>query len=435
MPDQLVALRVMAGRWAVAPKPLRGRRILATCGSLSLLGGLSVDMYLPALPKVSTSLHAPASLVELTLTACLVGFAVGQLIVGPLTDRWGRRRPLIAGIAGFVVFSLACTLSPSVFALCAFRLAQGLCGAAGVVMARTIVRDLYDGDEVARIFSTLLLITAAAPLLAPQLGAEVLRVTSWRGIFVVQMLMGAILFTVAVFLVDETLPEERRHSGGLREAARHAADILRDPQFVGHFLAGVLAFGAIYSYIGGSSFVLQNVYGLSPQRYGLVYGTNALGVVIGSQINVRLIPRFGSTRLLTFGLSAMALVGLGLLLVLTTRWGGLAVVLPLLFCLLTSLGFVSPNAMALAVRNHADSAGTAIAIQGSAQFAIGGLVAPLVGIGGQHDATPMAVAIAVMATGAVATRWLLARRREPQPEGLVAPAILLESVDDLIGGI
>jgi len=437
VPTQRIVSDLMAGYWPPAPKPLQGRRILAVCGCLSLLGGLSVDMYLPALPQVSRSLHARASIVELTLTACLIGFAIGQLILGPVTDRWGRRRPLVAGIAGFVVVSLACTLAPSVYALCAFRLLQGLCGAAGVVMPRTIIRDLYDGDDVARIFSTLLLITAAAPLLGPQVGAELLRITSWRGIFVAQMVMGAILLVVAVSFVGESLPVERRHSGGLREAGRHAAAIWRDPQFVGHFLAGVLAFGAIYSYIGGSSFVLQNVYGLSPQRYGLVYGVNALGVVIGSQVNARLISRFGPARLLTFGLAAMSLIGLGLLLILTTRWGGLAAVLPLMFGLLTSLGFVSPNAMALAVRNHGDSAGTAIAIQGSAQFAIGGLVAPLVGIGGRADATPMAVSIAAMSLGAVATRWLLARRRpvDVRPDTPPAPAIVLEAAEEMIGGI
>jgi DHA1 family bicyclomycin/chloramphenicol resistance-like MFS transporter len=230
-----------------------------------------------------------------------------------------------------------------------------------------------------------------------------------------------------LLLVGESLPEDRRHAGGLREAARHAAIIWRDPQFIGYFLAGMLAFGAIYSYIGGSSFVLQNVYGVSPQRYGLVYGTNALGVVIGSQINRRLISRFAPASLLAFGLSVMSVVGVLLLVVLETRWGGLASLWPLLFMLLTSLGFVSPNAMALAVRRHRDSAGTAIAMQGSVQFAIGGVMAPIVGIGGRRDATPMAVAIAAMAVGAMLTRWLLIGR-------FSRSAPRLDTIDDLVGG-
>jgi DHA1 family bicyclomycin/chloramphenicol resistance-like MFS transporter len=421
-----------AHRLRIQPRPLRGWRVIAILGSLSLFGGLAVDMYLPAFPQMPSALHTRASEIELTFTACLVGFAVGQLIAGPLSDRWGRRRPVVVGIAGFAVTSIACALAPTVSALCVLRLFQGVCGGAALVMARTIVRDLFTGEEVARVFSTLLLVTAAAPLLAPQIGAELLRITSWRGIFVALTLIGSVLLLVAVLFVAETLPPERRHTGGFRQALRHAAVVCRDRSYLAYFLASTFAFGAIFAYISGSSFVLENIYGLTPQRFGLVYSLNALGIVLGSQMNARLVSKVGSARLLAAGLGAMSVVSLSLLVVLWTKRGGILDVDPLLFGLLFSLGFVSPNAMALAVRGHADSAGTAIAILGSSQFLIGAIVAPLVAIGGQHDARPMAIVVAAFALGAVSSRMVLAPGRFRRRTTSTVPVATLLPAEDLV---
>jgi len=227
---------------AVAPSVRERRRtgllVTLVLGGLTATPPLSMDMYLPALPEVTRSLHASASTVQLTLTACLAGMALGQLVVGPMSDRWGRRRPLLAGLAVYVVATVLCALAPTVEALVGFRLVQGLAGAAGIVIARAVVRDLYDGVAMARFFSTLMLISGVAPVVAPLIGAQILRGTDWRGVFVLLAAVGLLLATLVWTRLPETLPAAERHVGGVGEALRSMRRLLSDPPFTGYLLTG-----------------------------------------------------------------------------------------------------------------------------------------------------------------------------------------------------
>ena len=379
-------------------------RLVLVIGGLSLFGPLCVDAYLPALPQIGRDLGATPSAVQLSVTGCLIGIAVGQLVVGPVSDRAGRRRPLLVGVAAFVLSSLACAAAPNVLALDACRLVQGLSGAAGIVIARALVRDLFHGVQAAKFFSALMLVTGLGPILAPQLGAAVLQATSWRGIFVMLAAVGAVLLVVSAVKVPEGLPPERRRSGGARSAGGSLATVCRDRTVVGYALIGSLCFGAIFAYVAGSPFVLQNVYGLSPQGFSLAFAANGAGLVLGAQVNGRLVHRLGSEHLLTLGTAVMAAGGVAFLVAAATGWGGLPVALVTLFTVLFGCGFINPNALALAMQHRPDAAGSASALFGCAQFLLGALAAPLVGLGGSHNAVPLGIVVAVLALGAAGTR-------------------------------
>lgn len=383
-------------------------KLVLIIGGLSAFAPLSIDMYLPALPSLTRDLGGSASLVQLTLTACLLGLSAGQLVAGPLSDSLGRRRPLLVGLACYAVASLLCSFAPSVPALVILRLVQGTAGAAGLVIARAVVRDVYEGNDIARFFALTMLVNGLAPILAPLVGGQVLRFTSWRGVFVILALIGAILLVASALGLAESLPPERRRSGGVRNTLATFRALSRDRVFVGYALSSGLAFAAMFTYISGSPFVLENIFGVSPQAFGLFFGTNALGIVLLGQVGGRLVGRVGSRRLLVIGLG-IALTG-GLLLLVTVIFGlGLAGILPGLFLVASSIGLVGPNATALALEDHAHQAGSASALLGLLSYVVGAAAAPLAGIGGTSTAAPMAVIIALLEGAAVATFVLLAR--------------------------
>src|SRR6267143_177042 len=217
-------------------------RLFVLLGGLTAFGPLSIDMYLPALPAIGRDLAASESMIQLTLTACLIGLAIGQVIAGPLSDALGRRRPLLIGVAGYVIASLLCALAPAATILVALRLLQGLAGAAGIVIARAIVRDLYSGSAAARYFSRLILVMGLAPILAPVLGAQVLRVSTWRGIFLVLTIVTALLWLSAARGLPETLPAARRNAGSLAGTLNIFGQLIRDTPFIGYAVAAGLAF-------------------------------------------------------------------------------------------------------------------------------------------------------------------------------------------------
>src|SRR4051812_5662107 len=266
-------------------------------------------MYLPALPRLARDLGATASQAQLTLTACLVGLAFGQLLAGTLSDRFGRRRPLLAGIGLFAVASGACALAPSVLALIALRAVQGFTGAAGIAISRAVVRDLYDGAAAARVFSTLMLVTGVAPIAGPVLGGWLLSVTSWRGVFVMIALAGACLFALASVELRETLAPVDRRVGGLRPVAATLGSLLADRAFVAYALACSLMMGAVFAYVAGSPFVFETMLGLSPQQFSLVFAVNSIGLVTGSLLNGPLGGRVPPRALLLGGLLTAATAG------------------------------------------------------------------------------------------------------------------------------
>ena len=388
---------------------LQRLRLFVLLGSLTAFGPLSIDMYLPALPAIARDLAASESVVQLTLTACLIGLALGQIVAGPLSDSLGRRRPLLIGVAGYVIVSMLCAIAPSAWLLVVLRLIQGLTGAAGIVIARAIVRDLYAGSAAARYFSRLILVMGLAPILAPVLGAQVLRISTWRGIFLVLTIVTALLWLGAALALPETLPAARRSAGSFAGTLNIFGQLIRDTPFVGYAVAAGLAFGAMFAYIAGSPFVLQGIFHVSPQTFSLIFGMNAAGFVLASQINGSLVSRIRPARLLTGGLIANATAGLALLFVVASGFGLLAVLLPL-FLLASSVGFIVPNAIALALSRRPDAAGTGSALLGVIQSGVAAFGAPIVGVAGTGTALPMAGVIAACGLGAITAYALTAGR-------------------------
>ncbi|MEU0676845.1 Bcr/CflA family efflux MFS transporter [Streptomyces sp. NPDC006172] len=363
-------------------------------GGLTATPPLAMDMYLPSLPEVTRSLHAPAATVQLTLTACLAGMAFGQLVVGPMSDRWGRRRPLLAGLAVYVVATVLCALAPTVETLVAFRLVQGLAGAAGIVIARAVVRDLYDGVAMARFFSTLMLVSGVAPVVAPLIGGQILRLTDWRGVFVVLAAVGVGLAALVAARLPETLAPSERHSGGVGEALHAMRGLLADRRFAGYLLTGGFAFAALFAYISASPFVIQEIYGASPQTFSLLFGVNSVGLVAVGQLNGKvLVGRVRLDRVLAVGLTVVVLAATALLLMSTGVFGevGLTPVAAALFVLMSAMGVTLPNAQTMALMRVRHSAGSAAALLGTSSFLIGAIASPLVGVAGEDTAVPMAV--------------------------------------------
>ncbi|MEV3990927.1 multidrug effflux MFS transporter [Streptomyces sp. NPDC049837] len=406
---------------AAPPAAARRAGLLVTLvlGGLTALPPLSMDMYLPALPEVTQALHAPAATIQLTLTACLAGMAAGQLVVGPMSDKWGRRRPLLVGMLVYIAATAVCALAPTPELLIAFRLLQGLAGAAGIVIARAVVRDLYDGVEMARFFSTLMLISGAAPIVAPLIGGQILRVTDWRGVFHALTLVGVLLTFVVWKWLGETLPPARRHGGGVGEALRTMRGLLADRVFSGYMLAGGLAFAALFAYISASPFVVQEIYGASPQTFSLLFGVNSVGLVAVGQINGKLlVGRVSMDKVLGFGLAVIALAAGALLLMTSGVFGpvGLVPVAAGLFVLMSAMGLALPNTNAQALMRTPHAAGSASALLGTSSFLVGAVASPLVGIAGEATAVPMAVVQLTCALGSVACFLGLCRpwRKEPQ---------------------
>ncbi|WP_256725597.1 multidrug effflux MFS transporter [Streptomyces sp. IMTB 2501] len=371
-----------------------GLLVTLVLGGLTATPPLAMDMYLPSLPEVTRSLHAPAATVQLTLTACLLGMALGQLVVGPMSDRWGRRRPLLAGLAVYLLATALCALAPNVETLVAFRLAQGLAGSAGIVIARAVVRDLYDGVAMARFFSTLMLISGVAPIVAPLIGGQILRVTDWRGVFVVLTVIGVLLAALVWLRLPETLPPADRHAGGAGTALRAMRGLLADLPFTGYMLAGGFAFAALFAYISASPFVIQEIYGASPQTFSLLFGLNSVGLVVAGQVNGKLlVGRVALDKVLACGLSVIVLAATALLLMSTGALGetGLAPVAAALFVLMSAMGITLPNAQSLALLRTRHAAGSASALLGTTSFLVGAVASPLVGVAGEHTAVPMAV--------------------------------------------
>ena len=385
--------------------PLKGWRrvrLVVILGALSAFGPLSIDMYLPSLPSLSRDLRASASAAQLTLSACLLGLALGQVLAGPLSDSLGRRRPLLVGLVAYIVASLLCAVAPSVSLLIVMRFVQGAAGAAGIVIARATVRDLYSGLAVVRFFSVLTLVSGTAPIAAPIIGSLILQVASWRGVFLVLAILVTLMALSVLMGLPETLPRERRQSGELRTTLRIFRRLLADRLFVGYALSCGLSFAAMFAYISASPFVMQDIYGLSPQAFSLIFGTNALGIAILGQINGRLVGRVSPQRLLAVALVAVAVGGTALLVAVLLNVG-LVGILPPLFVVVASQGMVLPNATALALADYPSTAGSASALLGVLQFSIGAAIAPLVGVGGTSTALPMAVVIAALGVSAFTT--------------------------------
>ncbi len=366
-------------------------------GGLSAFGPLSLDLYLPGLPQLTTDLRASEAAGQLSLSMCMIGLALGQLLVGPFTDRVGRRRPLLVGVVVFALSAALCAITPSIELLLLFRLLTGLAGGAGIVIARAMVRDLYDGDMVARVFALLMLVSGTAPVLAPVLGGGLLLVTDWRGVFWVLAAIGAVLL-VAALSQPESLPGPRRRAAGGGALLRVLRAVLRDRTFLVPALVLGLGSCALFSYIAMGSFVLQGAYGLGQQGFAVVFAVNSIGIVLFGRLSAVLVGPVGARRLLRAGVALALLAAVSLLLAVLLS-GSAWAVLPPLFLLVGSIGLVFPNGTALALAGQKQAAGSASALLGLLQFALGAVLPPLASLGG---VTPLVMALSIVATAVAA---------------------------------
>lgn len=403
----------MNSRTLAAEGPSRSQRLqlAVILGAIATIGPLSIDMYLPALPELAQHFGTSAALVQLSLTFFLLGLASGQLVAGPLSDVRGRRGPLLIGMLIYTVSSLLCAFSPSIGLLIVLRFIQGLAGSVGVVISRAAVRDLYSGSELTKFFSLLMIVNGLGPILAPIIGGQLLRVTTWQGVFIVLFAAGLLFCATILLRLPETLPKERRVKSGLKGTLLTFRGLLRNGRFMGYALSQSFVMAAMFAYISGSSFVLQNMFGVSPQMYSLIFAVNGLGIIVTGQIAGRLSGRYGERRLLASGLLLCALGGV-LLLITVLAGGGLWPILICLLAVVSSVGMISTTTFSLAMQDQAETAGSASALLGLLPLLLGGCVAPLVGLGGDETALPMAVVIAAAGLLSVLSYLLLCRGTE-----------------------
>ncbi|GAA5136943.1 multidrug effflux MFS transporter [Alloalcanivorax gelatiniphagus] len=381
--------------------------LITVLGALTAVAPLAIDMYVPGLPQMSVDLGAGPAGTQLSMTALLVGMAIGQLVIGPVSDGVGRRSLILVGSVGFVIFSVGCALAPNLEVLLVARVLQGFAGAAGMVLARAVVLDLFIGPQVPRYMAVLSQILSVAPVIAPVLGGAVLAVAPWRAIFALLAVIG-VLLTYAVFIgVPESLPSRNRHPRGAASVVGVMVGLLRNRPFVGYAL--VLGFGcaSMFAYISGSSFVFQEMHGLSAGAYSLVFASNAVGALAGGFAYGALSRTIRLNTLLLASVS-VALVGTVMGVVSTLTWGeSLAGTWSALFVVMVGTGALIPATFTLgqAVGHHA--AGTASALLGGAQVAFGAIAAPLVGAFGVDSSLPMATVMLVAMLMALATTLLV----------------------------
>lgn len=375
-----------------AHHPSRGLPLISifALASLTAVGPLAIDMYLAALPTIALDFSTTAAAAQLTLTAFMLGMGAGQFIVGPLSDKTGRRVPLLIGVFLCAASALTCVFAPTIQLLIIARFIMGFTGSIGLVLSRAIVADSTSGLQTARLMSIMMMINGFAPVIAPLLGGLVLSFGTWRDIFKVISIIVALSLVMVSLFVKESLPVERRRTGSLLSTYMGMVEAAKNPRYRGFTLTLVLTFGALFGYISGSPYLLQNALGLSEIHFTYAFGANSLGVVLASTINARLVGKVEPRQILTFGTFSLLTVTT-LLLVHIFLGPMLLPTLLLLFCFTTSVGLIFGNASALALGETRHVAGAASALLGTVQSLMGGLASPLVALGGSHSYLPMAL--------------------------------------------
>ncbi|WP_447925547.1 multidrug effflux MFS transporter [Georgenia muralis] len=371
-------------------------------GAMAALPAVTTDLYLPSLPDVARDLETSAALVQATITGVLIGGAAGQILIGPLSDRYGRRAPVLIGISVHIVASLLAAIAPSIIPLLALRVIQGVGNSAAMVSAMAVIRDRYSGAGASVILSRLMLVIGVAPLFAPTVGGFIAHLWGWRANFTVLAILGLILLLVVARALPETLPPERRMARGIGGTARSYGVLLADRQFMALALLPGLGLGALISYVAGSPFVLREGYGLSENAFALLFALNGAGLVLGSQVNASLVRRFEPLRIIRVAIPLAMLLAVVLVAVAATGAGGLVGLMTPLWFMLAVNAFVPPNASALALTRHGERAGTAAALIGAMQAGVAGTVSPLVGVLGGD-----AIAMATVILGAVAAAFVV----------------------------
>ncbi|WP_280174040.1 Bcr/CflA family efflux MFS transporter [Gracilibacillus kekensis] len=356
---------------------------------LAMLGPFNIDMYLPSFPQIADDLGARASLVQLSLTACLLGLAFGQLVIGPISDSIGRRKPILIFISLFAIFSLLCALAPNIIVLIIARFLQGFTASAGVVLSRAVVRDVFDGKALTKFFALLMVINATAPMIAPISGGAVLLLpfASWHTIFVFLFLLGIMMVTISAFKLPETLPEENRTPSSIINSIKTMAGLFKDRSFIGYAIVVCFVQGGTFAYVAGTPFVYQDLYNVSPQVFSILFGVNGLAIIFGSFLVGRLSSIFSERSLLRTGVLMSLSANTVLLLATLFHWPLFMLVIPI-FIHLNSVGIILTSSFSLAMEQQKKNAGTASALLGMLPLVMGAIVAPLVGLD-ETTAVPM----------------------------------------------
>lgn len=394
---------------------------------LSALGPFAIDMYLPAFPQMMTDLNTSATSVQLTLTTFMLGMAVGQLVIGPLSDQFGRRKPLLIGAVACMLASALCAIAPSIEFLIVMRFVQGFAGAAGVVLARAIVSDSGTGSQAAKNFAVLMAVGGIAPVLSPLAGGAVIAFASWQGVFWALAVLNLLMVVGSFVIIKESLPVERRSKGGMKSLAVTTGKVLGNRRYLGFTFAFAFSMAAMFAYISASPFIYQNILGFDATVFSLFFAINALGITATSIIGVKLVDTAGPQRMSYLGVVSLLVFSAILLGLFLAGRVPHVLIMVVIFLAISSLGFIFGNTAALATEQVKQYAGTGSAIMGALQFLLAALVSPLVGLKGEHDAVPMALVMTVAAALALIglvslTRGSTGRSTSEQSRSLTAPA-------------
>ncbi len=385
-------------------------RTLAILSALMAFGPISTDLYLPALPSMAAALHSNAGVMEWSISGYLIGFSLGQLLWGPIGDRYGRRLPVAIGIVLFIVGSAGCALSTTASGMIGWRLVQAAGACAGVVLARAMVRDLYTGPRAAQMLSTLITVMAIAPLVGPIVGAEVLRFASWPWIFWLLVVFG-IVALLALLTLPETLPPERRRRDKLSNSLRSYWRLMGDVRVIGFALSGAALYFGVFAYVAGSAFAYIDYYHLSPQGYALVFGSGILGIMATNYLNARQVVRWGLVMPLRLGATLAALSGLWAAFAAFTGLGGLPGLVAPMFAFTAMNGLVVANSIGGAMTNYPRRAGTVSALVGFLQYGAGIAGSGLIGAFADGTPRPLGAVIALAGLASAACAWGLVNRR------------------------
>ena len=378
------------GTDGVPPKLARiGAGLILLLGALTAIGPFTIDLYLAAFPQITSDMNTQPAAVQLTITATLAGLALGQLLIGSISDAIGRRRPLLAGLSLYIVASMGIVFVTSVEALTALRFVQGFAASAGMVLSMAIVRDRFEGIQVGKALARLMLVVGVAPSIAPLIGAQFLRLGSWRYMFVALALFGVVLLILAFFLLKESLPVTLRRSGGLGAATRSYGSLVRDPIFMGLALLSGFSMAALFTYVSSATFVFQEGFGLTAQQFALIFASGAVAITAGTQINGAMLGRVQPEQILRWAVLA-ALTVTGSMVAVTVLGLGIWPLIVLLVLNLLVTGILLPAVPVIALEANAHRAGSAAALLGALQFGVGAAIAPVTGLFAEGSAVAMA---------------------------------------------
>ncbi|WP_407271186.1 Bcr/CflA family efflux MFS transporter [Radiobacillus sp. PE A8.2] len=385
-------------------------------GMLCALGPFNIDMYLPSLPQIADDFETHASFVQLSLTACLFGLAIGQIIVGPISDAVGRRKPILIFISLFALASLLCAFAPNIIVLVIARFLQGFTASAGIVLSRAVVRDVFNGKELTKFFALLMVINATGPMIAPISGGAILLLpfATWHTIFMFLFLFGIIIVTIVAFKLKETLPESKRVPASIGQSIRTMGSLLKDRTFIGYAIVVGFVQGGTFAYVAGTPFVYQDIYNVSPQMFSILFGINGLAIISGSFLVGRLSGIIHERTLLRTGV-IVSLCANTTLLVMTIIQGPIAMLVIPIFIHLLSIGIILTSSFSLAMEHQSKRAGSASALLGMLPLLVGSMIAPLIGIN-ETTAIPMGASLfTTSAIGAIAF-FTLTRQRKNQTQ-------------------